>query len=261
MAATGKGALARAPQEKPDLDQGQPLHNPDRWMPPGLRGLVDYSNPRSLGSRLRRRRSVALRSLIEAIHAEKGAVHILDIGGRRAYWASSLGERFLAATRTRVTLLNLAGEAEPIPAGDPLFRSTEGDALVLTRADMARYDIAHANSVIEHVGRWQDIEKFAALMRMAPAYYCQTPYFWFPIEPHTLTPFFHWLPESLRAKAFRSFNIPHYPRAQTMSWAMGNVESIKLLDRAQFSALFPDARIAFEWLGLPKSLIAIRTPR
>lgn len=230
-----------------------------QWVPPALRGFIDYSNPRSLGSRLRRRRSEAVRGLIDAVHARQGAVRILDLGGRRPYWAS-VGYDFLAAKNVRVTLLNLPGETGPVPIADPVFQAKDGDALALTPREVAAYDIAHSNSVIEHVGHWPQIEKFAAVLRMAPAYYCQTPYFWFPLEVHTMTPFFHWLPQSLRAKLFLSVDLPHFPRAGTMRWAMHNVELINLLDRAQIRALFPDARISFEWFGLPKSLVAIKMP-
>jgi hypothetical protein len=103
--------------------------------------------------------------------------------------------------------------------------------------------------------------RFAAeVRRLAPAYYVQTPYFWCPIDPHFYrVPFFHWLPESLRAKLFRRMRVGHSPAQPDLARAMSLVESSMLLDAGQFRYLFPDATITFERLyGLPKSLIATR---
>jgi hypothetical protein len=197
---------------------------------------------------------------LESIHADYGRVRIVDLGGRAAYWEGIFGRDWLTMLRAEITLLNLPGETGAVAADDSIFRVEEGDALALPTHALARFDLAHANSVIEHLGQWPRIERFAAILRAVPAYYCQTPYFWFPLEVHTMVPFLHWLPESLRAKIYGSFDLPNFPRAQTMQWAMSNAEGIKLLDRAQMSALFPDAEISFEWVGIPKSIIAIRRP-
>lgn len=70
-----------------------------------IMGAVDYSNPRSFGSWLRRRRIGEVRRLIEAIAARKDSVQILDLGGRRTYW-NLFEPEFLEENRVKVTLLN-----------------------------------------------------------------------------------------------------------------------------------------------------------
>jgi hypothetical protein len=47
---------------------------------------VDYSDPKSLGSRLRRRRRGQIEALIEEAYSSRGSVQILDLGGQRQYW-------------------------------------------------------------------------------------------------------------------------------------------------------------------------------
>jgi hypothetical protein len=223
-------------------------------------GLVDYDNPRSLGSRLRRRRSSYLKGLINLIHARCGKVRILDLGGRRVYW-DMFDEDWLAARNVHVTLINLPHEAARMRQ-DARFTALAGDACHLPQFADNSFELSHSNSIIEHVGGWDRMEAFVQeSSRLASFCYLQTPYFWFPVEPHFLAPFYHWLPESWRAKILLRMKLGYFRRAANMCEAMRDVRGTILLDRAQLSHLMPDARISFEWLGaLPKSLIAIRTP-
>ena len=48
--------------------------------------LARYDDPNSLASRMRRKRSVRIRQLIEATYAEERECRILDIGGEARYW-------------------------------------------------------------------------------------------------------------------------------------------------------------------------------
>jgi len=99
----------------------------------------------------------------------------------------------------------------------------------------------------------------AEVRRVAKAYYVQTPYLWFPVEPHFRAPFYAWLPEQTRAQLLMRFDLGYIGKAATLDQAMSDVQSINLLDRAQMRSLFPDANISFERvLGLPKSMIACR---
>lgn len=221
-----------------------------------IHALQDNSNPNSLVSRFRRARARRIVVLIEAIHAERGAVRIIDLGGEPEYW--SLFERtFLDRCGARITLVNPGGFADADPT---LFDSVDGDACALPQYTDNSFDLVHSNSVIEHVGDWVRMEAFAGeCRRLAPRYYVQTPYFWFPVEPHFSAPFFHWRSEQSRARALMKRGHGFSERAPDIGAAMRDVQHARLLDKTQFRFLYPDAEHHDEVaLGLTKSLIAVR---
>ena len=195
-----------------------------------------------------------MQALIERTLQERGSCRILDVGGEAIYW--DIAKDYLSERNVHVTLLNLTKESAP----GPQFSSVKGDATELDHVPDMAYDLVHSNSVIEHVGNWQAMVTMARhVRRLAPRYFVQTPNFWFPIEPHVREPFFHWLPEQVRCHILMSFDIGFAPHRQTVDHAMRDVQSMTLLDRLQFAALFPDAQMHTERvLGLPKSLMAIR---
>lgn len=220
-----------------------------------IRAQQDYDNPRSLASRLRAARGRKIVKLIEDIHAEKGVCRILDLGGREDYWRM-FDRPMFERLNVHITLVNFEGLSE----GDPLFSSVAADACDLSNWPDNSFDLVHSNSVVEHVGDWRRMQAFAReVRRLAPRYYVQTPYFWFPIEPHFSSPFFHWLPENIRAWKLTWRAIGFYPKAADMNEAMIGVQDARLLDKRQFRALFTDAAYPDERFGgLVKSLIAIR---
>lgn len=137
----------------------------------------------------RRRRFGLVLELINRILSTRGTCRILDIGGVPEYWENvrdMIGQR-----NHHVTLLNLT----PFSVDPTSFTSLVGDGRDLSCLADESFDLVHSNSVIEHVGRWQDMKAMAhEVRRLAPSYLVQTPYFWFPIEPHCATAFFHWVP-------------------------------------------------------------------
>jgi hypothetical protein len=116
--------------------------------------------------------------------------------------------------------------------------------------------------VIEHVGQWEQMRAMAnEVRRVAGGYLVQTPYFWFPVEPHARTPLLHWVPESLAYRVVMKRQCGYWSKRKTVDSAVRAVQSAKLLDRAQMRSLFPDAEVKSErFAGLTKSLIAIRPP-
>lgn len=224
-------------------------------------GLADTRNQRSLSSRFRARRDILLRDFIVRRRSEvDGLFRIIDIGGTADYWRR-VGFDFIEANNLHITCVNVEakefGESVPIVSR---FDFQQGDARELPFADNS-FDFVHSNSVIEHVGRYQDMAAYAReVRRLAPAYYIQTPYFWFPVDPHFYRmPFFHWLPASLRLKLVRRYKLGWARPVSDIAHGMRIVESAVLLDRIRFSALFPDAQFRTERLAaLPKSLLALR---
>lgn len=232
-----------------------------RRPPPGrfrrlAKALANYDNPRSLGSRLRVRRLALLVSLIERIHAQHGHVRIIDVGGTLNYWRL-LSADFLESRSVSITLVNRRPVA--LSATDSRFTFVQADGCDLRGIGTGAFHLAHSNSVIEHVGDLDRMARFTReLQRVAQYYYVQTPDFWCPLEPHFMTPFFHWLPRALRVSLVRRMALGHWRRAHDQADAEAIVDSARLLSRREFRALLPGAEIVRERvLGVPKSLIAI----
>ena len=122
------------------------------------------------------------------------------------------------------------------------------------------FHIAHSNSVIEHVGNWARVLQFSKeFKRVAQKHFIQTPNYWFPIEPHCMTPFFHWLPKRTRIWLVMKYSLGHWRKAYSAEDATRIVESARLLNRVAFSELFNDSEILTERLAfMPKSFIAVR---
>ena len=158
---------------------------------------------------------------------------ILDVGCGR------LGLRALEPT-LNITGVDIA-EQPGYPGPFVCVDATTG----LPFAD-GEFDLVYCSSVIEHVAP-SDRSRFAAeLRRVGRGWFVQTPARSFPIEPHALLPFVHWLPRPLR-------------RAYWRLGAADAAEEIALLSRRNLETLFGPARR--ERLGpLTKSWVCVREP-
>lgn len=219
--------------------------------------LTNYDTQSSLGSRLRARRIAPLLRMIETVATEHGSVELLDVGGTEQYWGV-VPQEFLDRHKVKITVVNLPGSGMPPDHGRFTFR--EGDACNLAFIADKSYHIAHSNSVIEHVGDWVRMGQFAReIYRVADRSFVQTPNYWFPIEPHSLTPVIHWLPKPAQVWLISHFQLGNYPRATTINQAVLTVESARLLTRAMLRELFSESRIETERvIGFPKSFVAIK---
>ena len=219
--------------------------------------FTNYDSQQSAGSKLRTKRIAPLLRVIEAISIEYGHANVIDIGGTEQYWGI-VPEKYLEKYNVKITIVNLPGAKLPEDHG--LFTFIHADGCNLTDIENNSFHIAHSNSVIEHVGDWNQMVKFSnEFKRVAKKYFIQTPNYWFPIEPHCMTPFFHWLPKPIRIWLVMKFSLGHWRKAKSVDDAVRIVESARLLNKKMFHELFNDANISTERLFLLlKSYIAMR---
>ena len=217
--------------------------------------MLDVS-PTSRHNVFRRRRIELLNDLIRMTLVSKTKCKIIDIGGTFGFW--STWSHLINWNQVSITCVNL--NPGHMAEGESRATMIQGNACNLDQIADNQYDIAFSNSVIEHVGMWSDMKEMATeVRRVARRYLVQTPYYWFPIEPHARTPLLHWLPEPVAYRIVMNFKCGFWTKAQTVDDAVSTVQSARLLDRRQFQALFPDAEIRSErFVGLTKSLIAVR---
>jgi hypothetical protein len=214
-------------------------------------------SPTSNKNRFRGKRVEAVSRIISSYIAGNGGCAVLDLGGTSGFW-STWRDHF-DFERTAVTCVNLDTGHEA--ATDFTAVTTRyGDATNLAEYADKSFDVVFSNSVVEHVGDWSKMKQFAAeAKRIGRSYYIQTPYFWFPVEPHARTPFLHWLPQSWGYRIVMARRCGYWPKARSVSEAMDTLQSARMLDHGQFAALFDDAAIQRErFLGLTKSLVAVR---
>lgn len=196
--------------------------------------------------------------MIETTFHQYGFVSIIDIGGTEQYWRI-VPSQYLKQHNVGITIVNLPGSSLPKDHGP--FRFVQADGCDLGCFSDKSFHIAHSNSVVEHVGDWERMVQFAKeLSRVAEQSFVQTPNYWFPVEPHSMTPFFHWLPKPLRIWLVMHFQLGGYwKKATSVDEAVRIVESSRLLNRKMLQELFKDGRVLTErYLGLAKSFISIR---
>lgn len=215
--------------------------------------LVNHQKQDSFVNRVRRERFNYLQEKIESLIVAKGSIKILDIGGETDYW-KHIGWHHENCTIYLLNLENAPGQEE-IPG----FVRITGTALELP-FQYGDFDLIFSNSVIEHVGSYANQVKFAEeVKRVSDRYIIQTPSIWFPLEPHSLIPFFQFIPHTIRALFIMIFDINYFPRQKTYKDALAMSKSTLMFSKKRFSQLFPEADIRVEHLfSLTKSYTAIK---
>jgi hypothetical protein len=208
------------------------------------RGLVDSSRSSSISDRFRAARFRRLRERFPDLDR----MRIVDLGGTASFWTSA------PVRPEQVVLLNVSDQ----PSVDPWLASVVGDVCDPPgELDGMRFDLVFSNSVIEHVGGHHRRLQMAEVVRWLGArHWIQTPYRYFPVEPHWLFPGFQFLPTRLRAAAGARWPFT-WSGAVPFDVSVAHVLDVELLDATQLRHYFPESEIVFERVaGLPKSLIA-----
>jgi hypothetical protein len=215
----------------------------------GIRRLI-VESPTSLGAKARARRWEMFRRTFPDIDN----LHVLDLGGTVEAWQR-------APVRPRhVTVLNLY---EPGESDDGWITPVIGDACqaadVLAKANLdASYDVVFSNSVIEHVGgHARRLELAQQVRELAPRHWVQTPYRYFPLEPHWLFPAMQFMPTAARVKIAMHWPLVH-TRPANEDEARREVLWTELVSISEMREYFPASTILHERaLGITKSIIAV----
>ena len=210
----------------------------------GIRGLF-VATDTSLAERLRLRRWELIGKHLPTLSEMK----VLDLGGTMGFWLR-------APVRPRhVTVVNLTPSEEA-----PWLAVVTGDACYADRLVAGqRFDLVFSNSLIEHVGGHKARSALSHVIRsLAPRYLVQTPYRYFPVEPHWLFPGMQFLPLPVRWMIASRWPLGH-TRGWSDSEALNEVMSTELIGATEMRTYFPDGQLYWErFLGLRKSMVVIR---
>jgi ubiquinone/menaquinone biosynthesis C-methylase UbiE len=160
--------------------------------------------------------------------APSSADLVLDVGVTDTAWRSSNPLEAAYPWPERITAVGL----EPMPTFQKLFPAVGfvvADGRNLPFADKS-FDIGYSNAVVEHVGSLGDQRQFVSeLLRTCRRVSISTPNAHFPIDPHTLLPFVHWLPRGIRHPILRATG--------NGRWASESV--LRPISPAELRSMFP----------------------
>lgn len=192
---------------------------------------------------------------------------VLDVGGTSKIW--ELLKANYGLEPKKLIILNSNSDHlvsnSSYTSTDSNYETVIGDGCNLPFDDQS-FDLIFSNSVIEHVGQAENKVKFAKeCNRVGKTVYIQTPNRWFPIEPHILAIFIHWLPRKIYRKLYFLSLIYVYELYLLLTkgdsgYVHANIwlEDSELLSYQQLKQLFPEREIYSEKvLGISKSFIVI----
>ena len=200
--------------------------------------------------KFRKRRFEFFKSLLELL--DKPA-WILDIGGTPKFWID-MGIEDLQDIH--LILLNL----ELLETKIPNFQCVKGDARDLKNFRNQQFDVVFSNSVIEHLGNFDDQKKMAdEVQRVGKRYFIQTPNYWFPIEPHYRALGFQYFPRKIKIFFLRHFDVGRMKKIVDKKLAEKEAARIRLLKLNELRKLFPQANLYKEKiLILTKSFVMFK---
>jgi len=180
---------------------------------------------------------------------------ICDLGGSRHFWEKVAIE---GLPYSNITIYNISanGTQGNLSADSDEIEVVIYDGHTIPIAD-AEFDLLVCNSVLEHVPPEHRAKLVAEMKRVAKHIFIQTPAYTFPIEPHFIMPFVHWLPRTIGYWLihFSPWRLLSRPSAETIASYWWDT---KLLTRREVEFLFPSESIRCERvLGITKSYYVI----
>ena len=146
---------------------------------------------------------------------------VVDVGVTDAPFGAGSSDNFFEALYPWPAQITAVGQTEldRFAAAFPSVRAVRSDGRDLPFADR-EFDLGFSNSVVEHVAGGRDGQRrfVEELCRVAARVFVTTPNRFFPIDPHTLLPFVHLLPDGprrmrlLRARGFDDVLDPLGPK-------------------------------------------------
>lgn len=179
---------------------------------------------------------------------------VLDVGGSLHFW-EKVGVDIASCD---ITIINIAADAQSADAAGQagLSHILLYDGRTIPFADGA-FDWVICNSVIEHVPVAEREALVSEMMRVGRRFFVQTPAFAFPIEPHLVAPFLHWMPKRARY-ALARLGLWALLYRRTAAEIMAYVDEVSLLKLSDMRRHFPQADIHVErWCMIPKSYVAV----
>jgi hypothetical protein len=178
---------------------------------------------------------------------------ILDVGVTDSAWRSGNFLESQYPWPERITAV--------APGAMPTFEHTFPDVRFVVADgrslpfDDGSFEVGFSNAVIEHVGSRADQRRFIGeMVRTCRTVFIATPNGGFPLDPHTLLPFVHWLPRRIRHPLLRL----------TGNGRWASEAALNPLSAGTLRSLFPpgcEVRIDKQRvLGLTTVLVAIAGP-
>lgn len=199
--------------------------------------------------RFRTRRGQMLR----AEFPELAKMRVLDLGGSVHFWFESGLIDHVGA----VVIYNIShAEVQIGPEHSAKIEVRIYDGKTLPEPD-AGFDLVLSNSMLEHVPPLARARVADEMQRVGKRGFVQTPAMEFPIEPHFVCPFIHWLPRPI-GRHFVRFTPWALLSRPSKEKQQDYFAEVNLLTRADVALLFPGRRIFAErFAGLPKAWIAV----
>jgi hypothetical protein len=195
----------------------------------------------SSGKKLRVRR---MNDFIKLMNLPSGA-RIIDLGGNHMLWD-------LIDHNFDITLINLPGSPG---STNTKYKIVFADACNLSQIfDDKSFDLVFSNSVIEHVGdEDRQIAFSREVLRLADAYWIQTPSIYFPFEAHTGVMFYWQRSEKNRQQLMKRWE------NKMPEWSE-YIRETRPLSREKMLELFPDSRLYCEYLLAMEKSYAVYRP-